>query len=355
MAVVAAPRVRRRAHARPRPALHRRRAVTAAKFTVSAGVVAFLLAKGGVRDVTRTLQHTSIPWLALGFAFGVAGALVTITQWHRLLRASGVTRSWWRCFRIEWACDAFDAALPSSIGGDVVRAVLVSESPEERARAASSVVLRRLMNLPGMVVLMTVGLAASWSGPGAGRIRPYVGAAVVVALVGAALVASPLAGRLAALPVAQRWWGGRALAKVLVELDAVRGRPGVLAAASARGVVFWTAVVLSQWSYMHAVGVHVPLAYAAVVVTVVNAVTMLPISLGGYGVREGSFSAFLAVGGLASIAQGIGVGLCVTAQTLVFGLLGLPAYLTLGRRRAPSPPPGQLPARTPAEVVPCAS
>jgi len=96
---------------------------------------------------------------------------------------------------------------------------------------------------------------------------------------------------------------------------------------------FWLFVVASAWAYMRAVGIHPPIAYAAVVVLVVNALSMLPISLGGYGLREGTFSLFLAVGGIATAAQGAAVGLCITVQTLLMGLLGIPIYLLLGRQR----------------------
>jgi uncharacterized membrane protein YbhN (UPF0104 family) len=62
-------------------------------------------------------------------------------------------------------------------------------------------------------------------------------------------------------------------------------------------VVFWIFVVASQSLFIMAVGIHVTLAYSALVITTATAVTMLPISLGGYGLREGAFAAFLAAGG----------------------------------------------------------
>jgi uncharacterized protein (TIRG00374 family) len=306
------------------------------KITVSAGLLAFLLAKGGIGKLLHTLAHTSPSWLALGFAFGVVGAFVTITQWHALLRASDVNRSWARCFRIEWACDFFDAALPSSIGGDVMRAVFAAHEPEERVKTASSVVLRRLLNFPGMIVVMLIGLLASLHLRYVGRVAPYASAAIVAGIVGLAVAATPFARWLGRTPLLQRFGPGRAVGKLLHELDGFRGNRRAIFGASLRGTVFWCVVVLSQWSYMRAMGIHAPLVYAAVVVTCINAITMLPLSLGGYGVREGGFSAFLAVAGLATVAQGIGVGLCITAQTMAFGLIGLPVYLTMRHRPHPA-------------------
>ena len=69
--------------------------------------------------------------------------------------------------------------------------------------------------------------------------------------------------------------------------------------------------------------------------TSVNALSLLPISLGGYGLREGAFASFLAVGGFAVPAQGAAVGVCLSAQTVAFGLVGALTYLTV--RRSPAP------------------
>ena len=292
----------------------------------------------------RALTHASPKWLALGFGLGGLGAAVTIWQWWGVLRSLGLRRTYRRCFRLELAGDVFDAALPSSIGGDVLRAVTVAERPDERQVAVASVVLRRLCNFPGMVVLMGLGIGVTWAGGGVNRAWPAVLTALCLGLGLVAATLSPLAGWLSA----RRWLHRRLLwplAKVLGTLEGFRVLRGALSAAVVRGCLFWCCAVTSQWCYMRAVGVdHVPLAYAGVVVTVTNLVTMLPIAMGGYGLREGTFSALLVAAGMATVAQGVAVGACLTAQTAVFGLIGLPSYLTLrSRRRAPSSVPVSIP------------
>ena len=126
---------------------------------------------------------------------------------------------------------------------------------------------------------------------------------------------------------------GRAVAKLLNTLHEFRGQRSALVRATGRGLLFWTVVVASQSMFILAVGIRVPLTYSALVITTATAVTMLPISLGGYGLREGAFAAFLAAGGHATAAQGAAVGVCITVQTLALGVIGIPFYLTLRVRR----------------------
>jgi glycosyltransferase 2 family protein len=215
--------------------------------------------------------------------------------------------------------------------------------------AAASVVLRRLCNFPGMIVLTAVGLIGTISLGYAGRVRPY---SLVVLAGGLVLVAgmlSPVMGSIGQWSLLKRG-PGVALAQLLSTLHEFRGRRRDLVLAMARGLLFWTVVVASQSLFIRAVGIHVPLLYSALVITTATAVTMVPISLGGYGLREGAFAAFLAAGGHATAAQGAAVGICITVQTLALGVIGIPFYLTVraGRRKAVPP---SIPAQTAMEAA----
>ena len=110
------------------------------------------------------------------------------------------------------------------------------------------------------------------------------------------LALGPALGRLSQVGLLSRG-PGVGVAKLLATLHNFRGQRRDLLWASLRGLVFWIMVVISQASFMVAVGIHVSPAYAALVITTATAVTMVPISLGGYGLREGAFAAFLTAGG----------------------------------------------------------
>lgn len=318
----------------PADAKRRSRLGALARAVVTASVLVLLLRKASPSAIVHQLGRADWRFMLLGYLLALLTVLVTVAQWWGLLAASGLRRRYRRCLRLEIAGDALDAALPSAIGGDVVRAMKVADKPSERVPGASAVVLRRLCNFPGMVLLLGAGLAATASLPYAGRVRPVALGALVG---GAALVVvamSPLFGVIARSPLCRRG-PGRTLGKLFVALHEFRGKRRDLGVAALRGVGFWCVVVASQACFIVAMGIHVTLPYAAVVVTTTTALTMLPISLGGYGVREGSFAAFLAVAGHATAAQGAAVGVCLTVQTVALGLIGAPVLFTLRRRRQP--------------------
>ena len=185
-----------------------------------------------------------------------------------------------------------------------------------------------------MIVLTVIGVLATIGDDYAEHVRLFALAVVAGGFALLLLALSPALGRLSQVGLLSRG-PGVGVAKLLATLHNFRGQRRDLLWASLRGLVFWIMVVISQASFMVAVGIHVSPAYAALVITTATAVTMVPISLGGYGLREGAFAAFLTAGGHATAAQGAAVGVCITVQMLALGIIGIPFYVTVrtGRRQ----------------------
>jgi uncharacterized membrane protein YbhN (UPF0104 family) len=207
--------------------------------------------------------------------------------------------------------------------------VYIAEQPGERAPSAAAVALQRLLNFPGTVLLMGLGLALTVSSAAAARVRPVALAGSAMGLVILGVTLSPLIGRVAASTSLARLPGWKPLATSLRVLDAFRSQRADVVAAIGRGVVFWSLTVLNQWAYIRAMGIHPSLGYTALAVTLVNLATMLPLSINGFGAREGGYIALLAGVGLATTAQAASVGLLISAQSLLFGLIGAGCLLTL--------------------------
>jgi uncharacterized membrane protein YbhN (UPF0104 family) len=303
--------------------------ITALKIAFSCGLIVWVLHKTNLDSIGQSLLTASPAWLALALALGIAGTLVQAKQWHSLLLAVGLDRTIARCLRIVFVGNTFNAILPSSIGGDASRAVYIAERPGERAPSAAAVALQRLLNFPGMVLLMGIGLIFTATSADAARVRPValVGAALGLGVVGITL--SPLIGRLAASRRLARLPGWKPLSTSLQVLDGFRSQRPELAAATARGALFWSLTVLNQWAYIRAMGIHPSLGYAALAVTLVNLATMLPLSINGFGAREGGYIALLAGTGLATTAQAASVGLLISGQSLLFGLIGAGCLFTM--------------------------
>jgi uncharacterized protein (TIRG00374 family) len=324
---------------RPRAGLWRGRLVSLAKVAVSVGLLAWLLHKAGLQSLGKTAAHADWHWLLAALGFGFLATFVQSRQWQALLRAMNLHRSWLRCLRLVYVGMTFNTVLPTSIGGDVVRATMAANEPSERVRGLTSVVLQRLCNFPGMVLIMAVGVLLTLHERFASHVRPVALLGVVCGVAALVVCATPVLGWLAERRLLQRV----KVDKLFRELHNFRGEGRQLLLASGRGAVFWACSVLNWYCFMRAVGIQLSLPLAAVITTTISAITMLPVSVNGYGVREGSFVAFLALPGLATQPAAVAASLCLAGQTLVWAIIGVPFVLSRPRSTvAPRPLPARV-------------
>jgi hypothetical protein len=95
----------------------------------------------------------------------------------------------------------------------------------------------------------------------------------------------------------------------------------------ASSFLFQALISLQLVMLARAIDVHLPFATAAVVLALVTVVTLIPISIGGFGVREGSYVVLLAG---ASIAATDATLISVLSVATLF-LASLPGAFMLAR------------------------
>jgi uncharacterized membrane protein YbhN (UPF0104 family) len=152
-------------------------------------------------------------------------------------------------------------------------------------------------------------------------------ASTLVLLAGVlAAAASPrLGGRLAAR---ENWT--RFVGAVHLGLARFRRRPRAAAEVLLVGVAYQLAVVLAAFLAAHALGLRVSPTAALAFMPAVAIAQVLPISVGGLGVREGAFVLFLGPLGVPA-GQAVALGLLVYGLNLAVSLLGAPAFAVGGR------------------------
>jgi glycosyltransferase 2 family protein len=285
-----------------------------------------------VEDFSHLLPTWSLKSaLFLGAALMVtlAGIILSAVRWSQVLSALGL-RARVRTLLSHYLAGLFVGNfLPSTIGGDVLRVTRLSASNGDRPDSFASVVLERLS---GWLVLPVITLAGLAINPnlrelGAASAVAFGLSVATLVLLAAVLVAaaSPrIGGRLAGKPGWQRFLGA-----VHLGLDRFRRQPVAVLWVLVAGFAYQLVVVLGAFLAARALGIDVgPTAILAFMPAVAIA-QVLPISLGGLGVREGAFVLFLHPLGVPT-GQAIALGLLVYGLTLAVSLLGAPAFAAGG-------------------------
>jgi uncharacterized membrane protein YbhN (UPF0104 family) len=209
----------------------------------------------------------------------------------------------------------FNLFLPTSVGGDVVRAWYLDGGSGRRLPAFVSVMTDRLN---GLLVLLGLACVAVVLCP------IFLEQWIIWSVWGTAGAA--LLGLLI-MPLILRWNDRLGLIRKVAEHGRIYfAHPHLLLGATALSLVVQAANVILVWLVGLSVGAPVPAFYYWIMVPMVTLLTLLPISLNGMGVREAGTILFLAPLG---VARGTALSLAVLwfAVFTTASLLGGAVYL----------------------------
>jgi glycosyltransferase 2 family protein len=299
-------------------------------------VVAFTL---DLRQVWGALATARWGDLAVALALYQAGVVVRAYRWQALLRAHGVSVTLTRLTRIYYVGTFFNSFLPSGFGGDVVRMVELSQDGADGPLAVSTVLVDRIMGLIVLFAMALVALPFSWR-----LVPPAVSLALLALIAGLAVAIYLFLNR----PLVE------ALSRRVPPLGKLMAHPKVatlyasfhhydrqaLARAGAASLLFNLSLIVTQAYLGRAVGVFLSLGYFFLFVPIISSLLTLPISISGFGVREGGYVVLFGQAGVAA-PQAVAMSLLFYAVNALTGLVGGALYLVQGaaglRRRAAGP------------------
>lgn len=259
--------------------------------------------------------------LAAALAVQVVLTLPLTLRWLLAARALGKRIQPRVAWRLVWVGQFFNQTLPSTLGGDAYRIWALSARYDHTIGFASmSVVLDRLLAL---LAVPLIALSGVWLVP------EFMGNATVATIVwpvsGAICLGTLVLARLDAIPSGLRRHAPSVferLERFSVALRRAVRRQNIAASGLVLSVAIHGATALSVF-LARAVGLKAELLHFLVVTPIVMFIAMLPVTISGWGLREGAM--MMAFGAL-----GYDPGL-VFATSVAFGLMmivvGLPGGL----------------------------
>lgn len=256
---------------------------TTLRVLVTAVLLAVLACKTDWPQVFATFAHLQAGWWLLAVALLAVTQVVSALRRQVIARPLGFARPLRQLTGFYYIGMYFNLLLPTSVGGDVVRAWYLDGHSGKRLPAFASVFLDRLS---GLVVLLMMACVAVFLSPL--QLEPWVvwftyGAAACAVL---GLTTAPLLAQHSAKAA------GR-LRRLRGALAAPRS-PRVLAGSTLLSLFVQAANVVVVWLVGVAISADIPWTYYWILVPMVSLLTLVPVSVGGAGVRENAIPLFLA-------------------------------------------------------------
>ncbi|MGH7563460.1 MAG: lysylphosphatidylglycerol synthase transmembrane domain-containing protein [Gemmatimonadota bacterium] len=279
-------------------------------------------------EVINVLEGVKPGYLAGGFAVFLLGSYLQAFQLWLLLKRQGMPQGPWEIFEVNMITRFYGQFLPSELMAGAVKLYRLAGPKKQWGEVVAALAFFRLVNLLALVLLGIVFWAIDMpSGPGRWVGLLMIGMAA--ALVAMHLVlASPGAGGMVKrlLPARGLSWlqgklleKGRTLMRATVQSYQLFG--DLVMTISALAVLRHALGILSFSLFALSLDVHLSLLTIGWIRVVLQVLLMLPISLSGIGVREGSLVILLQEYGVTS-SQAVALAFLLFASVLVGNSLG---------------------------------
>lgn len=282
------------------------------KIALSVVLLSILLSHTDLQDLFAAVKTAQPGWVFAALVMYVVSQVVSAWRWMILAKAVGFEEPFGKYFRSYFSGLYMNLFAPSTVAGDIGRALFIAGPNRSRALALTTVIADRAL---GFVVLVFIGAVAVITQPY--RLPPLVylsswivpPAALLLWLYGPQLMVRVFSPE-------SRW-------RLLIErdLDPYWKDSRLLINTSVIAAVMHVLQILAQIVLAWAIGLEVPPMFFFIFVPIVNIIGMLPISFNGIGVREAGYIFFMALVGVESHSA-LAVGLLSSGIVLVTGIGG---------------------------------
>jgi uncharacterized membrane protein YbhN (UPF0104 family) len=281
------------------------------KAALSVALLVLLLASTDTGQLTSVVVRAEPAWVVLALLGYLGSQLLSVVRWAMLARPLGFAEPFGRYFVCYFSGMYLNLFAPSTVAGDVGRALFLA-GPGRRALAFTSVLADRALGFVALTWVAAIAVLSQPSLPMPAVV--YHGAWLLPPLTLAAWIFGPrLCARV--LPPANKW-------RLLVERDLAPywGDWALLMRTIAVAMVFHVVQVVTQIMLAWALHLSAPASFFWIFVPVVNVLGMLPITFSGVGIREGGYVIALASVGV-DRESGVALGLLSSAVVLTTGVL----------------------------------
>jgi uncharacterized protein (TIRG00374 family) len=297
------------------------------RITVTTALLAVVASRINWKDMGERLRHGHPLDFVIALGLVLIALVVGAYRWGRLLDKAGIHLDMSPLARVYAVSIFSNTFLPTAIGGDITRALLVVRRGPMLTRVAITIIIERIGGLVGLLIVAWVALVLRPSAvPKDAQIfLAWVTVAVIIGSLlslvivsrGSRLMGSITPTRL--MPIARQ---SRSL------FYSYARDPVALIVLVSLSVLYQSLISMQLVMLARAIEVHLPFTTAAVILALVTVVTLIPVSIGGFGIREGTYVVLL---GGASIAATEATLISVLSVATLF-LASLPGAFVLARR-----------------------
>ncbi|HEX7881966.1 lysylphosphatidylglycerol synthase transmembrane domain-containing protein [Bradyrhizobium sp. C9] len=317
----------------------RRILLSTVKILISAALLYFSLRKVNLYDLASRIQVESLGWLGLAIAVTFLQIFLGVLRWREISVECGAPLQTAQAMRFNVIGTFFNQTLPSSIGGDAVRLWLVARAGAGWRAATYSIFVDRAVGLIALAVVIAATLPWSYR-----LISDSHGWTALLLLDLAALGAGfgfLLVGALP-WPWLKQWWATHHIHACAVIANRVLFSRAQGLQVGVLSIAIHVVTVVIAWCVVQSIAAPVTFGQIFQLLPPVMLITMMPISIAGWGVREATMALAFGYAGLI-VNEGVNISLLFGAVSFVVGIFGGLVWILSPEKAAKGAEPIEVP------------
>jgi glycosyltransferase 2 family protein len=298
-------------------------------------LLAWLLSKVNIKDSLNQMKNANLLILLIAVVIFLFLILISVWRWKIILDARNIKFSFGYLVKIYFACWFFNNILPTSIGGDVIR-VIYTIKDNNKTGAFSATFVDRMIGFVGLFVIALIASLLILLTRHQTRFLTFniLGLIILVAII--LMLFSDRAHRFFSR-IFRRikiFRLGDIIDRAYGAVKTYREKKAALFASLLLSLLLQADLSLTWFFTGYAIGSRISATYYFLFIPIVGLLTMIPLTIGGLGIRENSFVAFFTAAGLLAKVQATSISLLYLVINFFFALIGGIMFLFL-KRNAP--------------------
>ncbi len=293
------------------------------KFLLSFFLLYYLLRRTNLEAIGIAFKSTNYFWVLCAFLLHLSGYLFSILRWQLLLSAQKIKVPLPKLLSSYIVGTFFNNLLPTTIGGDTVRAYDTVRYSHNAVKSFMVVLVERTTGVMALVAIATAALLFEIKIIGN---IPLIWISVLVLLIlifGLILVIQPKAaekiGRLFNLPLLNK-----------IKLKAKEAHQAITVYKKEKkrfwgnmlyALLLQINVILHYYFISRALGLDINPIHFFLIIPIITVILMVPVSINGIGVRENIFVIFLSKLG-ADAAGAVTLSWIAYGMVVIWGVIG---------------------------------
>ncbi|MBI3398711.1 MAG: flippase-like domain-containing protein [Deltaproteobacteria bacterium] len=300
------------------------------KIIISGSLLYFLFRGIDMDGFFKTVKAVDLKAVVFIGLLYLATQVTAAYRWFILLKNS-VDIPYPKLLSIYFIGMFFNNFMPSMLGGDLAKGYYLYKISGKGGAAVASIFMDRYAGFTALMAITAVATVIGYP-----LVQETVVPLLLVSLIGAYII-----GSLVLWVESFHGWALKILGKLKLfglneKIDSLyqsimryKGFYETLSKAFVLSLIIQSAVIISYYILAAGLGMSMPFGYFFLLIPLITAVAMLPISLAGLGIREGAFVFFFTKVG-ATQAQALSLSLLWFFVMVFINLIGGIEYIRLG-------------------------